>query len=134
MTEGVYFLNQVASLDVVKRFLSGLLAHHRTYSLNDIHTYFHNGCVMILVVPQVWILYKIVSKKLPYKLKLITFFSCTNNYVMSSNWIWYPTMENTHCPIASILLPHISLEIFEKNYHHVTSNCHFFRPFRLKSV
>ena len=52
MKPGVYFLQQ-SSLEAVKRFISGIMAKYRTYSLKDIHTYHYNGSVMVLVVPLV---------------------------------------------------------------------------------
>ena len=52
---GVYFLYQYTSINSVKRLFSGILAHYRTYSLNDIHIYYHTGCALILVIPLVCI-------------------------------------------------------------------------------
>ena len=52
MRDGIFFLN-TASLETVKRFLSGLYGHYRTFHLSDFQIYFYNDSVMVLVLPLV---------------------------------------------------------------------------------
>ena len=92
MNAGIYFLNQ-ASLESVKRFLSGILATYRTYHLSDIQVYHFNGAVMVLVLPlvsfdfgfiDIFIFYIKLHQQLQHELKQ-ELRSCDGKYSLVSS-------------------------------------------------